>query len=133
GGPYLWGGEVALAPRRVADACHRVVDREFAALDGRQLDIARLIEGEHDLVDEAALLHRADAVTGAQARARLPTWHEGPLLRRVERGNRRAAHEEEAIPFSQGLQRILQSVVDSAQQPRPEGSGEHLHSQRDAA
>src|SRR2546425_11638764 len=70
--------------------------------------------------------HRADDVAGAQALARLAAGHKRPCTGEVERGDRFAAHQEEAVTPGQSLQRILQAVVDHPQQPWPERGGQHL-------
>src|SRR5262249_18899360 len=85
--PGLREGELALPTRRITDASHGFVDRKFALLDRGQLDLARLTEWHHDFVDEAAFLHGADSITGAQALANFAAGREAPLMLRVERGH----------------------------------------------
>ena len=76
--------------------------------------------------------HRADDVASAQALTWLTTGHKRPFTGEVERGNGFAAHQEEPIALCQGLQRILQAVVDHPQQAWPERGRQHLGREFDA-
>jgi len=105
-------------PFCVAITHHRHVYRDTALLDPDHLDLATLIERHHDLVLELALLDGPQDTAGSQAGADLHLGDERPFLVLVQRIHRDAARQEGAMTRGDILQRVLQTIVDLAQQAR---------------
>ena len=124
--PVLRQGEGAAVAAGVGDPGHHRVHRERTLLDPVQGDRPGLVEGHHDLVGEAPLLHRADHITGPQGFAHPGRGLKRPGLLGIERGHRGTAGQEGAVAGGQASQGILQTVIHLGEQPRAQLHREQL-------